>query len=493
VCTRQARSTVILFGGLSTVVILASCSGDVPTGAHDDLVSMGRVSEAGVSVCDRSRSAGVIVDVARSDLAAHQSHGDYVTSLVVAQNADQPDDGVHFRRIGDALAVARAGRLARGELQSAACRITITIGPGVIPGTTTDRTDRGLEHFPIVVDVPDITLRGALVMQLDAGGRATGARVGPFATTLSPVEPLPIVDGSSTPLIIANGHPGGSAGNGLDVEGFVLQSGQRLGTGVGGQGVFGMRVAGLNIRGNKFEAGFTEVLDLRATSAVVEQNHLGGSAGTCDICLAGPGVYHVTGNRLLAGGIPGILTVPVVGLPVPSAVEPFDLPAASEVSAEVRNNEVRDHLRVPVGVGVRVGAIGLGAPNVHGSAHVTIRDNLLVNNNFALIIEAAFPVLGTDRKGDIDVTLGGNVMQQSCQTNLLVSLSRHTTGLGLTDFPYLLNSTYTVALGGNIRWEDVWFSHPGGFGNTLVVDGQPIANGTRVFYDPNTCPGATAS
>jgi len=492
-CTRPARPSIALFGGLGTIVILASCSGDAPTGAHEDLVSVGRVSEAGVSVCDRSRSAGVIIDVARPDLAAHQSRGDYVTSLVVTQKADQPDDGVHFRRIGDALAVARAGRLARGELQSAACRITITIGPGVIPGTATDRIDRGLEHFPIVVDVPDITLRGALVMQLDADGRATGAGVSPLATTLSPVEPLAIVDGSSTPLIIANAHPGGSAGNGLNVEGFVLQSGQRVGTGVGGQGVFGMRVSGLSIRGNKFEAGFTEAIDLRATSAVVEQNHLGGSAGTCDICLAGPGVYHVTANRLLAGGIPGILTVPVVSLPVPSAVEPFDLPDASEVSAAVENNEVRDHLRVPVGVGVRVGAVGLGAPNVHGSAHVTIRDNLLVNNNFALIIEAAFPVLGTDRKGDIDVTLGDNVMQQSCQTNLLVSLSRHTTGLGLTAFPYLLNSTYTLALGGNIRWEDAWFSHPGGFGNTLVVDGQPIANGTRVFYDPSTCPGAVTS
>jgi len=182
-----------------------------------------------------------------------------------------------------------------------------------------------------------------------------------------------------------------------------------------------------------------------------------------------------------------------VDLSLPNAVEPYDLPAASEVSGEITNNEVRDHLRLPVGVGIRIGAIGPGAPDVHGSSHFTIRDNLLVNNRFAMIIEAAFPVPETELKSDIDVTLGGNVMQQSCQTNLLVSFTRHVAALGLAEWPYLRNSTYSLALGGNIQWSDVWFSHPEGFGNTLVVDGDPIANGERQFYDPDICPGAMVS
>jgi len=431
----------------------------------------------------------VILDVSPSDLAIHQAHGDYVTNLAVT-NSDQPDDGVRFRRIGDALAAARTGRLTRGELESAACRITISVASGVFRGTAVHPAANGLEHFPLVVDVPDITLRGALVMQLDASGRATGARVGPLATTLSPLEPLPVEP--LTPLIVANAHPGGSAGNGLTIEGFVFQSGQKK-AGARGQGVFGMRVGGLSIRGNRFEAGFTESIDLRASSAVVEQNHLRGGGGTCDICLAGPGVYRARSNRLLAGGIPGILTTPAVDLSLPDAVEPFDLPAASEVSGEITNNEVRDHLRVPVGVGIRIGAIGPGAPDVHGSSHFTIRDNLLVNNRFAMIVEAAFPVPETALKGDIDVTLGGNVMQQSCQTNLLVALTRHVAALGVAEWPYLRNSTYTLALGGNIQWSDVWFSHPDGFGNTLVVDGQAIPNGERQLYDPDTCPGAMVS
>ena len=35
----------------------------------------------------------------------------------------------------------------------------------------------------------------------------------------------------------------------------------------------------------------------------------------------------------------------------------------------------------------------------------------------------------------------------------------------------------------------VWFGHPAGYGNTLVVDGDTIPNGTGQFYDATSCPG----
>jgi hypothetical protein len=145
-------------------------------------------------------------------------------------------------------------------------------------------------------------------------------------------------------------------------------------------------------------------------------------------------------------------------------------------------------LRKPVGVGIRVGAIGSGAPNVAGLARVEARDNVLVNNTFAMIVEAAFPVKNTLLKGDVELTLHGNTFSASCQNNLLVSLSRHTTGLGLTSFPYLLSSNYTLTLGGDLAWGDVWYAHPAGFGNTLTVDGVQIPNGSRIAYDAaRTC------
>jgi hypothetical protein len=63
-------------------------------------------------------------------------------------------------------------------------------------------------------------------------------------------------------------------------------------------------------------------------------------------------------------------------------------------------------------------------------------------------------------------------------------------GLGLpnANAPYLLNSNYSLALGGDIAWDDVWFSHPGGFGNTLTVDGVLIGTGSTNAYDATrTC------
>jgi hypothetical protein len=152
---------------------------------------------------------------------------------------------------------------------------------------------------------------------------------------------------------------------------------------------------------------------------------------------------------------------------------------------------VRDHRRIPVGTGIRVEAIGVGAPNVHNTIHAIIQDNLLVNNQFGMIVHAGFPIAGSSLRSDADVQYGGNVIQQSCQAKLLISLSRHTRALGMGTNPYLLNSTFSFALGGDVNWSDVWFSHPAGFGNTLLVDGVAIANGGQQFYSATGCPGLT--
>lgn len=477
----------------AAALLLTSCSSDrasAPSAADAGRGEALLSSEPGqVAICHKPGSGGAIMEVAAPALSGHEEHGDYVTTLLVDHAfAGLPDDGVHYARIGDALSAARAGRVARGELEAAACRITIVVSAGGYRGSATAAASGDVEHFPLMVDVPDITLRGALAMGVDGDGRATGVGTGDGETTLLPVEPLPVVAGSSTPIIVANAHPGGSAGNGLTVEGFVFESGHDPLVNAGGQGVMSLRVSGLTVRGNRFEGGFTESIDIRAGSAEVVQNHLAGTAGSCDVCLAGPGSYRAEGNRLLAGGIPGLGVSGVVSIPVPSGVEPFQVPAAAETWAELRNNEVRDHRRIPVGVGLRVDAVGVGAPNVHNTIHAVMRDNLLVNNRFGIIVHAAFPVAGTSLTSDADVTLGGNVILQSCQTKLLVAFSRHTTALGLSSLPYLHNSTFQLSLGGDVSWSDAWFSHPPGLGNTLVVDGQTIDNGARQFYSATGCP-----
>ncbi len=480
-----ARAIALTFPLLAT-----GCATDTAVLAPDIVSASHRNAAARkVSVCHTPAESPAILEVAGPALRAHLAHGDYVTTLLVRRDATSDDTGVQFNRITDALGAARAGRLARDEATSAACRITIDVSAGRFEGTASLATG-ALEQFPLMVDVPDITLRGALAMEIDPTGRATGASSTGHETVLASTTRLPVIASVQTPLIVANAHPDGSAAHGLIIEGFVFVSGPRPATEIGGQGILALRVQDIGIRGNRFEGGFSESVDLRAGSGDVLENHLSGPGGSCDICLAAPGRYRAIGNRIINGGIPGITTSAVVGLPVPAGVEPYALPATAEVWSEVRNNEVRDHLRIPVGVGIRVETVGTLAPNVHSTVHSVIQDNLISNNRFGIIIHAGFPVVGAPLTATADVTLGGNQIEASCQAKVLVSMSRHQRSLGLNaTLPYLQNSTYDLTLNGNVSWNEVWFDHPAGRGNTLVVDGAPIANGSRQFYSAATCPG----
>ena len=470
--------------------MLSSCTTDLPTVAPTGLAAYSKdKAESKINVCHKPGSDGRILEIGAAAAPAHLRHGDYITTLRVSHETDQPADGAHFATIGDAIATARASRVAAAETNVGSCRITIVVPAGVYLGTTGPASGT-IEHFPLVVDVPDITLHGALAMALDDAGRATGAGTSAEESVLTPVAPLPFVGGISTPIVIANAHPGGFAGNGLMVQGFVFQSGHDPLVNAGGQAIMALRATRVVIRGNRIEGGFTESFDLRVGSAAVLQNHLAGTAGTCDVCFAGPGAFAAAGNRLLAGGIPGITTSPTVLLPVSPEVEQYVLPATAETWAVILNNEVRDHRRLPVGVGIRLEAVGVGAPNVHGVVHAVVQHNTLLGNRFGIMAHGAFPVANTDRRGDIDLTLGGNVFQGSCQTNLFVSLARHQTGLGLQNTPYLLNSTFTLTLNGDVNWNDAWYSHKDGFGNSLVVDGADIPPGQRAFYSATGCPGS---
>ena len=484
----------LLFTSAMLSLIMMACASEPPTvplgaSAKRDASASHAPADNKMMVCHMGDEGPRIIEISIAARDAHINHGDHIAQFVVDKTSADLGDGIHFDRIGDAIAAVRAVRIARDEQESGGCRITIAVAPGIYPGSIAASANPTFERFPLVIDVPDVTLQGAFDMQIDGSSRATGVSGNGNASALVPSPALVSVPNFSEPLVAVNGHVGGFQGNGVVIQGFVFQSGHPgVDTHIGGLGILSLRVHGLVVEGNRFEAGFSESVDLRASSARVDRNHLGGGGGTCDICLAGPGDYEAEGNRLLAGGIPGILVTPATGLRVPTGVEDYVLPASATVNATLVNNEVRDHLRVPVGVGIRVGAIGVGAPNVAGVARVEARDNVLVNNRFAMIVEAAFPLPNTLRKGDIELTLHGNTLLASCQNNFLVSLSRHTTGLGIGNAPYLLNSNYSLALGGDVTWDDVWFSHPAGFANTLTVDGVLIGNGSRHAYDATrTC------
>jgi len=466
---------------LLAATLTAACSGD-------DAASPAEPT-ATVTVCRFERGGAAPVSIPAAGLESAIAGGAYPTELVV-DPAGTRGDGVHFTTITAAVAAARSARLARNELDIAACRITIRVVAGPVVGSTAVTTDPTREQFPIVIDVPDITIRGATVLPVDGSGRATGAAV-TTATTIAPSTPLQLIGGASSQsgvseeLFVINGHPGvGSKGHGAIIEGLVLRSGHATtDTIAGGQGILSMRVRDISIRGNRFEGNFTERIDLRASSGDVDGNDIVAGAGsTCDVCLAGPGSFVVRNNRVIGGGVPGVLMVPALLLPVPGIVEQFTLPAASHVAALITNNELSGHLKRPVGVGVRVATMGVGAPNVVGDSRATITNNVIRGNMFGMIVEAGFPVNGGSLRGDATISASGNTLSGNCQNDLLVSFSRHTTALGLSNQPYLRSSTFRLTLGEEFTWPASWYAMPAALGNTLSVNGVAVEPLTRAAY-----------
>jgi hypothetical protein len=447
-------------------------------------------------VCQMSGATGALLDIRASQLADHIAHGDYVARLLV-NKAVPGGDGIHFARITDALAAARAGRISRGETTSAACRITISVAVGTYTGSINPASGSDVEALPLTIDVPDITLLGAFQMSVDEKGRPTGTE-GSGSTSISTIAASPglvsiktgnALDKYAEPLIVVNAHPDGPRGDGAVIQGFVLKSGNEAeGAVVGGNAVWAMRARGIVVQGNQIEEGFSEPIEMRSAVGRVERNLLIGKAGSCGMCMFGPGDYRIIANRQVGpSGRLGLLIFPAIYTAVPPNVEQLVLPAEALVTATVTNNQLREHQEVPFGIGVRVAAIGPGAPDVAGMAKVIAEDNDLTNNRWGFVVEGGFVVANTAQRGSVDLTLRGNMLGGSCEVGLLVALNSQGNAIAVQPGLSIRNSSYTLNLGQDINWADAWYSHPAGSGNTLTVDGNSIANGKRVAYDAKGC------
>jgi hypothetical protein len=482
----QRYRAIALLTAVSAAAFVASCAGtDEPV--------VGPTGEL-LSVCHLSGATGTLIELHASELGQHRSHGDYVAKLLVDKKGVGSADSIHFARVTDALSIARAGRIARKELSSASCHITIAVGPGIFQGRFGESSDPTFERFPLVIDVPELTLQGSFLMPVDANDRAVGAatydHANPPTTLVASPGLVSIVTGSALdkyaePLILVHSHLVGSVADGVVIEKFILQSGNAAPDAVmGGNAVWAMRAKRLVVRNNQIEGGFSEPIELRSSVARVEHNYLTGKGLSCALCMFGPGDYQVISNRQtgLANRL-GVLIFPTIFAAVPPGVDQLELGATALVTVLVQNNDLRDHQEVPFGIGLRVAGIGPGAPNVVGMARVDAVGNDLSNNRFGIIVETGFPVAGSSLRGDIDLTLDNNVLKASCETPLLVSLNSQQTATGRNAQPSSRNSTYTITFGADVTWNDVWYSHPAGAGNILSVNGATIANGARVPYD----------
>jgi hypothetical protein len=123
-----------------------------------------------------------------------------------------------YWRVTDALEKARALRRRSPE------RIAIRVAPGICSGNfeaqPTDQTTRPPELLPLVLNVANLTLHGAGVMEY-AEGFPVGARAG-TATTLT-VDTVHLGDYPNTVIYVGPTTDGGRA-DGTVIEGFVIDS-----------------------------------------------------------------------------------------------------------------------------------------------------------------------------------------------------------------------------------------------------------------------------
>jgi hypothetical protein len=430
------------------------------------------------------------IEVAPAALRAHLAHGDHVARLVVDPADPRVGDGVHFTRITDAVDAARAARLARGERTSAACRITIEVADGRHVGTFDGPGGALVERFPLLIDVPDVTLRGALRIARDERGRARMPAPDQPTTLLEPDRPLAFMPVTEAMLLVV-GHNDGPVGSGVVIEGFTFGSG-RDDESSGGMAIIALRAPAVTVRGNAFLPGLSTAFDSRGGDAIVEANAAEGLGSNCTLCLVGPGDLLARDNRIVDGALGGMyLGSAVAHLPFSlgaapvTDVAPAALPTAAAASVRIENNLVTGHHRLPIGFAVRIIALGPATSAVPQATTVDLVGNEFTGNTFNIIVDAGFAMNGTLRRGDVTVRLLGNTIRDGCQRDLLVAFTRHTGALGLTTNPFLLASTFRIDLGGDLLWDEAWFSHPTGFGNTLVVDGAEVANGAVTAYDPN--------
>lgn len=469
---------------LALLVAVTACTDNTPSGP----ATQPDVAVRNVTICHLSSTSAEPTLVDTASVALHLAHGDYFMTMWVNPSSAGADDSVHFRSITSAVDAARAIRASRIPIAATACPLNIVIDSGTYRGSATGLDSGAHERFPIMLDFSGIALHGAPGILSGGGNLGPGLGAQGGETILMPN--VSITDDSTmrhAPLLVVNGHPGEPPIENVVVEDLVFNSGRSEdGDSPRGLGLLALRARDLTIRDNRFDAGFLEAIDLRASSAVLDRNLLmsGGADGRCGVCLAGPGTYSVTRNHLLASDAPGIVVTPATQLPVPAQVEPYVLPGdetdggTSAVTVYITNNAVYQHRNIAGGVAIHLAAVGMGATNVQGQIWAQVTGNTFFFNNFAIVVDGGYTEYGAALTGNITASLAQNVFTSSCERDLVVSTGRNVTSASLANAPYLRESIFQITLNDDVRWGDAWFNNPDGFGNALYVDGTRTPNGT---------------
>ncbi|HMK22489.1 MAG TPA: hypothetical protein VK466_09160, partial [Terriglobales bacterium] len=396
-------------------------------------------------------------------------------------------------RITDALAQARAIRYAQmlePHFQDDGMRpIEIIIAPGSYVGTFGDNPDGRLEEYPLLINIPQVALRGATQLALDSRGRP--------AANLQPDGTLTALDESSHTVLrmkpqetrsatafiilvlpttdVATGirsHASETAIEGLSFD-------------VGAGPVIGVdRAPGFVLWGCAFaSAGAVDVVN---SSARFEKNlFYKGDIGIV-VNMADRSQPHkvVVRDNTAIGKTNGSLYLSASGYDASSLFllwrhaseflyEPFLMPPQTYGKVIVENNLFTGSTaNANLGFAVRIVATDgqVTAPATTGEMGVTLHGNELTNNRSGLMLDAGFPARVLSGQAEqttgpwmahIRVLLRDNVITGNLRSAAAMSFTRFQAALlpaNLATFKYAESSKFELAdPDGNAA--DLWVDH----------------------------------
>jgi Right handed beta helix region len=390
-----------------------------------------------------------------------------------------------FRRITDAVNYVRGFPLGRG--------FEILVEPGTYVGRYSN-TDPGLEDLPIVLDYPNLKLKGSTSMLADENGLPTG-EIEPGRKSLLIAQPPLATDQN---LISITGTNPLLSGQGVEVSKLTLDGGNAP-TAARGTVIFVRLVQDFVIRNNYVTGGAFQGIQTTASSGKIQGNYI--TQVGCGACIfagstTSPANVTFSGNRSNNNFFGGVL---LNGAGISD-------PAFDRLSAVVDGNDLSDSKANPVvsqGFGVRVIVVRHDPPDqgTSGNVTATISNNRISNNRFGFSIDAGFPYrtfpTGTSNpdarlhNGTLSLSLKDNEVIGNLMSPALISFTRNSATLApsqLTQWKYLEHSTFDIT-DSDGELNGYWLDHPvfdsiDGrlLQNILRINGVEISNGRYVPF-----------
>ena len=416
-----------------------------------------------------------------------------------------------FLRITDAI--ARARQLRQATVISPNERIVIHVAPGNYVGTFNNNpldNNGNKEVLPIIVNVPNLTLSGATVLDHDSRSLPTGPANGPQTKLKSGTT---LTDPGQS-LIVVGRTTDGWAGENVAVTGFTLEENGGVDS-PGQTGIFVDRVSRFSITHNMFMHTGVGCLT-RLSSGTFEDNCCVRNYGLGAAIHGGsgnhPAVVIVRQNRCTSGfggidfrGTPTMRTLNVGANSL--AIEPLPLVYDRNNPAEAANIPDTLDIRIEqndfsVNDGYGLWCFGFApffgystsdaTQPLTSAVRATITGNTVANNGFyGFIVEPVGAFRNNPRQyiSSVNATLQGNSFDGNGRSQAFftfVSADVDLAGASLQNLKYLQNSSYQLSdLDGELTSFD--YDNPvtdpfsgAALNNSLILNGGTVAAGVKV-------------